>query len=351
MTSRESSEINYLKKVYVLDSQNESEPEFTNPEIEWLYCNDIDIEQEKLQAILSLPREPLISDLKKVINDSIRRYEYFRELSTESDDFFATGSWFPIHATALLGELGASEAIESLVEILKQEEPYIEFWFGDLFFEFFWEVLYKTGSDNSERLPELVWDQKISYQGRLVVLDCLEQIGHHQPERREEVTGWFQHILRSIATNQLDSDLINSDFPGMAVWCVLNLAYSELLPEIEEMYEKGYALPGTCGTFEEVKNAIIEPYTGIGKQILMNIFDRYSEISKFLSDDSIDDEDDFDEDDFDEDDFDDFDDVQTDPFYSSSEPYIAPLKPGRNDPCVCGSGKKYKKCCILKLEN
>lgn len=25
-------------------------------------------------------------------------------------------------------------------------------------------------------------------------------------------------------------------------------------------------------------------------------------------------------------------------------PYIAPPKPGRNDPCWCGSGKKYKKC-------
>jgi 2-polyprenyl-3-methyl-5-hydroxy-6-metoxy-1,4-benzoquinol methylase len=26
------------------------------------------------------------------------------------------------------------------------------------------------------------------------------------------------------------------------------------------------------------------------------------------------------------------------------------MKPGRNDPCVCGSGKKYKKCCQQKLE-
>jgi len=26
------------------------------------------------------------------------------------------------------------------------------------------------------------------------------------------------------------------------------------------------------------------------------------------------------------------------------------MKPGRNDPCVCGSGKKYKKCCQEKLE-
>ena len=27
------------------------------------------------------------------------------------------------------------------------------------------------------------------------------------------------------------------------------------------------------------------------------------------------------------------------------------VKIGRNDPCVCGSGKKFKKCCIEKLSN
>ena len=24
-------------------------------------------------------------------------------------------------------------------------------------------------------------------------------------------------------------------------------------------------------------------------------------------------------------------------------------KPGRNDPCICGSGKKFKKCCESKM--
>jgi len=27
------------------------------------------------------------------------------------------------------------------------------------------------------------------------------------------------------------------------------------------------------------------------------------------------------------------------------EPIRADKEPGRNDPCPCGSGKKYKKCC------
>jgi hypothetical protein len=32
--------------------------------------------------------------------------------------------------------------------------------------------------------------------------------------------------------------------------------------------------------------------------------------------------------------------------YEPSVPYIAPPKIGRNEPCICGSGKKYKKCCL-----
>ena len=31
--------------------------------------------------------------------------------------------------------------------------------------------------------------------------------------------------------------------------------------------------------------------------------------------------------------------------FDSFIPYVAPPKVGRNDPCPCGSGKKYKNCC------
>jgi preprotein translocase subunit SecA len=37
------------------------------------------------------------------------------------------------------------------------------------------------------------------------------------------------------------------------------------------------------------------------------------------------------------------------PAAARSEPRAADgQKVGRNDPCPCGSGKKYKKCCLLK---
>ncbi|WP_445157781.1 YchJ family protein [Halomonas sp. E14] len=31
--------------------------------------------------------------------------------------------------------------------------------------------------------------------------------------------------------------------------------------------------------------------------------------------------------------------------YVDGEPTLARLKPGRNDPCPCGSGRKFKSCC------
>ena len=31
-------------------------------------------------------------------------------------------------------------------------------------------------------------------------------------------------------------------------------------------------------------------------------------------------------------------------------PSVRSNKVGRNEPCSCGSGKKYKKCCLLKKE-
>lgn len=32
------------------------------------------------------------------------------------------------------------------------------------------------------------------------------------------------------------------------------------------------------------------------------------------------------------------------------EPIVAGPKIGRNKPCICGSGKKYKKCCLIKMQ-
>ena len=34
-------------------------------------------------------------------------------------------------------------------------------------------------------------------------------------------------------------------------------------------------------------------------------------------------------------------------YVEAQEPYVSEIKIGRNDDCPCGSGKKYKKCCLV----
>jgi hypothetical protein len=46
-------------------------------------------------------------------------------------------------------------------------------------------------------------------------------------------------------------------------------------------------------------------------------------------------------------------DAKIEKFIQDEPPFIpAPgtKLPGRNDPCLCGSGKKFKKCCLPKIQ-
>jgi preprotein translocase subunit SecA len=74
-----------------------------------------------------------------------------------------------------------------------------------------------------------------------------------------------------------------------------------------------------------------------------------------MYEEDLDEEDDYEEDDYEEDSIDLTDYPWLEKFTGSSlqsldeiphGPVTAEKKPGRNDPCPCGSGKKYKKCCM-----
>ncbi|MCD4789008.1 MAG: SEC-C domain-containing protein [Bacteroidales bacterium] len=101
---------------------------------------------------------------------------------------------------------------------------------------------------------------------------------------------------------------------------------------------------GICGDFTSVNEDIIKPSKYDHTKKLMNISDRYENITTTWACYSEDDDKVMDDDvvDYDEMLYDDY----------KEMPEILPVrkesKIGRNDPCPCGSGKKYKKCCLNK---
>ncbi len=325
MEEEEEARISVKTAEYNKAVQRETKPEFIHEEINWLYKYDLQIDKEKLKTILNLPYDPLVSDLTLVLKDAIYRYEYFRKLTDQRGEWQESRLSFPVHAVFLLGELKAEESLPTILETFRQGEEFIEFWYGDFMTGNLWEPIYYIAGNQLDVLKQFVLSPGIWTYARTEIASCVGQIALHQPDKKKEVIQWFRDLFRSLAGASLDDEIIDSDFIGLVICDVIEMQASELLPEIKKLYDLGYVGTGICGSYKEVERDIEGPSRVFYKEKLLNIFDRYDQITTTWA--GYREKDDFSE-------------------YLDDEPYRAGSKIGRNDPCPCGSGKKYKNCCL-----
>jgi tetratricopeptide (TPR) repeat protein len=307
-------------------TQVKTRPEFANSEIEWLYENGLEIDPGKLKKLLLLPSDSLIADLRKVVKDSIYRFEHFKALSREVERWPDNLLTFPIHSIYLLGELRAEESLDDLLETLRQGEEFLDFWFGDFLTGSLWEPLLCIGGTRLERLKDFVLSPNIYAYARSEVSCCVSQIGLHYPERKAEVVDWYCEVFRRLAAASPEEGLIDSDFIGLAISDALDLRAAEILPEIRALFNLGYVNKGICGILEDVEREITTHGRKTYKKKLLNIFDRYRQLKTDFVEEN---------------------EEPNNPDDSGMSPSKRSQEPGRNDPCPCGSGKKYKKCCLM----
>ncbi|RLD42147.1 MAG: hypothetical protein DRI89_08020 [Bacteroidetes bacterium] len=321
-----------------LPKQVKEAPVFANEIINRLYDNGLYIQSELLKEILALPRKGLIADLELVLNDLLCRYEFF---SQEMND---TG-WeeenmnFAIHAIMLLAELRAEESLPKLLEVLRQDEDFLEFWLGDHITETIWEPIYCIGNQQMEMLKKFVQEPGVNTYAKTAVSRAVCQIFYHQPKRTEEVMQWFAQLFDFFANSVPEDNVIDSDTIGLLICDVADLKYKALLPQIKKLYEKEYVSKSITGEYEEIEKDIVKAITFQDKEELLSIENRYEQITSnwagYTEEDMLEDSDD----DFT---YNDYEDIPI------TEPVRTDPKIGRNEPCPCGSGKKYKKCCMNK---
>ncbi len=316
--------------------QTKERPIFNHPELEWLYQFDSNIESEKLMAILALPRETLIEDLKTILNDIVCRYEYFRGLD-DRGMLKEEHCFFGLHAVYLLGELEAEEALDSLLETFKYDSDFLHFWYYDLFVETFWDPLLRMGKNQIDKLKNFVLTPNLDTYAKAEIVATLAQISFHYPERREEVIEWFKSIMIHFTQLKPDSGIIDNDQIALMISHAMDIQAVELIAEIKQLFDLRYVSEGITGSFKSVKNDI-ERVPGYScKNELLNIYEQYDELNG-----------DGNENDYNPPG------KELDLFGANESPkeIIKPVIPsiniGRNDPCFCGSGKKYKKCCLNK---
>lgn len=332
-----------------IPEQKNQAPILFHQELKILYEEDFYIDPDEMAKLLSLPRETLIKDLEKILLDGIYRYYYFRDELDFDEDTHS----FPSHAFFMLGELKASESLDTLLYFLGMPEELLALWLGEKLLESGWQVVYSTGNQQLQKLSDYLMNQKNYLYAATEVSVAVEQIVYHQPERRKEVIDWYIDVLEKLLDKHLQGEIVNTELISFLVWANLNFQGIEITDVVERLYAEDLIEEDMIGDLDNIKLQLTTSNNKISyKKALFGIIEIYEGYDYWEDDDPEDFEDDDNEDfenGFDADQFEeDFELVDSgNRFTSLSEPEQPRKveKVGRNEPCPCGSGKKYKKCC------
>ncbi len=324
-------------------------PHFNHKEVECLYSNDFSIGEEKINTILSLPKESLIQDLELALQDSINRYGYFKKIEDENG-WDSEKMSFVIHSLSLLGELKATQSLDVIFNVLSQSDEYLELYIDDLMTELMWEIMYKIVINELEACKQFMFKPGINTYSRSIFPELVEQIALHHPERRSEVLDWYKEVIQFFLNSSIEDNVIDSGVLGFIIIHIVNLNGTELLPEIKKLFDRGLVSTFICGDWEKVNEYIIIPQGLKHKRNISTMVECYNDfniaIAEFIEEDSsweFDNESIFNDFNTDEGHIRNFSDLM----FSEPVTFVRDgPKIGRNEPCPCGSGKKYKKCCL-----
>jgi hypothetical protein len=319
-------------------------PAFQHPEVTQLYGWGFDIPVPIVKKILSLPRESLILDLERLLQDAEERFPAYLEREKEGDEPLPMSLIsFPAHAIFLLAELDATGSLGKVCRFLGKDADMVSFWLEDHLEEDLWLALFKLGKDNLERLQKFARNHDAEYHARGAASAAVAQVAWHYPGRRKEVFAWFDSLFIYYQDNFQHE--FEAAFLGDAISEVANLRAPDLLDTIEGLFNEDLVDTSICGTFLEIQGDMYEPVNNWAKMPIKSIVDMYQHYTDTWEVYSDADEDE------------DAELLKGGAYLQGKEknkglasfnPNAQPLKkdsqPGRNDLCPCGSGKKYKKC-------
>jgi len=234
----------------------------------------------------------------------------------------ASELWAPIHAWRVLGQLQAVQAIAPLLTLFKRIDDFDDDWIeSDLP-----PALAAIGAPVIEPAAAYLADTGKGEWARIAAAETLKEIGCAFPDLRGECVAKLAAQLEQFSgqSNTLNAFLVSQLWDLQAV---------EAMPVIERAYAAGCVDESVTGDLEDVQIHFGLKTEREHPRKPVQFLD-FDESDAWLEAELIADE-------------------LEHAILSEPEdapgpppaPYIAPPKIGRNEPCPCGSGKKYKKCC------
>ena len=210
--------------------------------------------------------------------------------------------WAPLHAWRTLGQLGADEAAAPLANLFDKLEG------DDWLSSELPKVFSMMGPATIPALADVLQNDDIKALNRISIPKCLEEIAKHHPECREGCVGILTRFLERYETNDpvLNAFLISG---------LVDLSAVESIDVIRASYAMECVDLAVLGDVEDVEIEMGIRTSRATPPPRINLLTGLPQWEMFKE-------------------------------LDESEPNIRRAKVGRNDPCPCGSGKKFKKCCL-----
>ncbi|VVB55348.1 Uncharacterised protein [uncultured archaeon] len=263
---------------------------------EMIYLN-LDVPPDLAQEIAS--REDAIIHLKRILQDDKYWYQ-----GGPGD------AWAPIHAIHILPLIKTKGALELLLDIMMIEKDAL----GDWITESMPTLLAAFGEDAVERLKEYILDETLDLYIRSSVATALNVIAHQYSVRNEDIKAFLSKLLE---------DTTDQTFAAFLADELLSFKDQNLLPQVRKAFED-----------ERIDTEVINQDD---VDWVFNLPEEEQSYFKFMK-------------------------SPLEHFSRENISYLKKIsypekktpdkkkekKIGRNAPCPCGSGKKYKKCCLKK---
>lgn len=291
------------------------------------------------------PREAIEEVQSKKINitsELLESLDYVNqnveELQEKHNDYF-----LHFYAMYLLAQSREKSAFSKLIAFLYQPEKHLDFILGDILTEDFPSILCSTFDGvNLKALTDIIEDRGLFKYARSAAVYAYSYLYEEGIIAEEEYISYF----RSLIYNNLTSD--DSHMPTFLVHCIIDTKLIQMIPDVRFLYDNGCIETSSCGHYDSFLDSILSSKDYVKRnRYIDDVIGAMDWWACFKND-------------------------HTDKGWNQSgKDFTKGLekmiltemeedrkqnqvtvqkakKVGRNDPCPCGSGKKYKKCCYIK---
>lgn len=232
---------------------------------------------------------------------------------------------FGIQMFIIFKELEMKEAFDLVVEYLQLDYEILDTELDDFLLEIAYEVISVLGNDRVEEIKRIIKDKTVNNYVRGTFSSTLAFLTYIEKTDRESTKEFYKEIFEDKNEDLELKYYMTDDLEKLGL-----KEFRDVIKKVEVQYEN--VLPWDVSEprfdsskFEYTKNTQ-EPL-----QEYLRFYETEDETSNFIWSE-------------DENFFDEYRE-STDYYDLDYQQPRTTIKIGRNDPCPCGSGKKYKKCC------